>query len=486
MHSTRRASSSQKLPDTYFPPVAGFIVILNDGLLLKNIHPGSKEQSLPSLHVFARIVFWIAVYLVIALSPLALAIFGDRPPARSFWIELGVGLGLVGYAMLGLQFATTSRFRWVTPYFGTDAEVGFHRVAGILAVALVLAHPAVLFLAEPKFLDYLNPWSNLPRAAALTVVLFSLVLLVALSLWRLSFRLNYEWWRLIHGLLAVIVILIGLAHALQVEHYVAGRGKRVAWVGGAIIPLGLWVAARAIKPMRSGKRPWRVVAVRPDCPDVYRLILEPDGHAGIRFEPGQYAWLTIHESPWTLQQHPFSFLSSSEAPDRLEFGIKALGDFTRSIADVPVGTRAYLEGPYGSFSLDPKADRAVFVVGGIGITPVMSILQTCRDRGDRRQFLLINGNPNWEEVPFREELDSLTEDLKLKITHVLTSPTDDWDGKTGYVTPELLDRHLASFACENTQYFTCGPDPMMDVVENALLARGIPQARFVAERFAFV
>src|SRR5690606_12196100 len=117
---------------------------------------------------------------------------------------------------------STSRFGWVAPYFGTDAQIQFHRETGILAVVFVLAHPLLLFVSDPIYLNYLNPWSNLPRAVFLSMATVSLVLLVVLPLWRISFGLSYAWWRITHGGLALLVILVGLAHTLQVGHYVSG------------------------------------------------------------------------------------------------------------------------------------------------------------------------------------------------------------------------------------------------------------------------
>lgn len=436
--------------------------------------------------VLWRVGVWSIVYLAVTALPLGVALLGETPAGRGFLIEFGVGLGLVGFAMLVVQFVTTARFPWVAPYFGSDAKVQFHRETGILAVALVLAHPIVLCLADPRYLAFLNPWVNLPRAVFLSGATVALLLLIALPLWRLSLRLSYEWWRLTHGALAAAVLVVGLAHALQVGHYVAGFGTQAVWVGATILGVGLLVQTRLVRPLRIRRTPYRVVEVQTDCPEVYRLVLAPDGHAGMNFRAGQYAWLTLGETPFTLQQHPFSFLSSEAAPERIEFGIKELGDFTRTIKTVPPRTRAFLEGPYGSFSLDPKAEGAVFVMGGIGITPALSMLRTCRDRQDRRPLLLIYANNLWEEIPFRAEVEALREALNLEIVHVLAEPPDGWVGETGYVTEDLLARQLANMKKLNLQYFVCGPPPMMAVVERGLVAQGVPLSRLFSERFDLV
>jgi predicted ferric reductase len=438
------------------------------------------------LNVSLRIVMWSLIYLLVTLLPLGVAMLRATPAGRGFLIEFGVGRGIIGFAMLVVQFFTTARFQWVAPYFGSDAKVQFHRDTGILAMALLLAHPIVLFLADARYLEFLNSRVNLPRALFLSLATTALILLIVLPLWRLSLRMSYEWWRLTHGLLAVAVVVVGLAHALQVGHYVAGIGKQAVWVVGTGIAVGLWAYTRLVKPLQMRRRPYRVVTVREDSPEVYSLTLEPDGHAGMKYRAGQYAWLTLGETPLTLQQHPFSFISSEATLERIEFGIKDLGDFTGTIKDVPPGTRAFLEGPFGSFMLDPEAEGAVFVMGGIGITPALSMLRTCRDRGDQRPLLLIYANNRWEEIPFRRELEALRAQLDLEIVHVLSEPPEGWKGESGYVTEEMLARHLADRREMDLQYFVCGPPPMMEMVEQGLVAQGVPLSRLYSERFDLV
>lgn len=213
---------------------------------------------------------------------------------------------------------------------------------------------------------------------------------------------------------------------------------------------------------------------------------QPEGPGGMRWRAGQYAWLTIGETPSPVQQQPFSCTSSADAPERLAFGSKALGEFTASIQDVPAGARAFLEGPYGSFMLDPKADGAVFVLGGMGVTPALSMLRTCRARQDRRQLLLIYANHRWEEIPFRQALAALCEQLNLEIVPVVAEPPAGWEGESGYMTEELLARHLAGRQALDLQYFVCGPPPMLEVVEQGVVAQGVPLSRLYSERFDLV
>ena len=157
-------------------------------------------------------------YLLLAAAPMLVAYLGPLPEPRPFWVEFGVGLGFVGMGILGLQFLLTGRFRNVASSVGLDTMLQFHRQVGLIAFGFILAHPAILFATDPTYLAYLDPRVNLPRALALSGVLAVLVLLLVTTLWREQLRMSYEWWRTGHGVLALFVILIGLAHGLQVGH----------------------------------------------------------------------------------------------------------------------------------------------------------------------------------------------------------------------------------------------------------------------------
>lgn len=145
-----------------------------------------------------------------------------------------------------------------------------------------------------------------------------------------------------------------------------------------------------------------------------------------------------------MREHPFSMSSNGDDLERIEFSIKALGDFTNTIKDVPSGTKAFLDGPYGVFTTDRYEDSAGFVLiaGGIGITPMMSMLVTAANRKDERPYLLIYASKKWEDITYREELEQLQQKLDLKVLHVLREPPEDWSGKKGYVDKQLLERYI--------------------------------------------
>jgi predicted ferric reductase len=385
---------------------------------------------------------------------------------------------------MGVQFALTARFRWIAGRVGMDAMIQFHRQAGLVAFGFVLAHPVILILNSRRALAYFDPTVNLPRALSLSTAIICLILIVALSMRRQALRIPYEWWRLTHGVLAAMVLLIGLAHTLMVGRFVSEPWKQGMWILLIGVAVTLLVQTRILKPILSLRRPWRVQSVRRELERLWTVTLAADGHAGTSFAPGQCFWVTIAGSPFSLQQHPFTVASSARDGVRLEFTIKELGDFTSRIGEVKLGSRAWLEGPYGAFDVpsDPEAPL-VMIAGGIGITPFLSIMRTLRDQGARRRGVLIYGAKDLESMAFRGELEECAAATGVALALLPEHPPPGWEGESGFLTPQMLGRLVEPQDEPSSQYFVCGPDPMMDLVESSLLERGVSLARLHSERF---
>lgn len=434
-------------------------------------------------------VFWILVYLALTLAPLLVALAGPRPPGRELWRELSVALGFAGLAMMALQFALTARFKVVKAPYGADIVYFFHRQVSLVTFFLVLAHPLLLFIFAPETIRLLNlleaPW----RARAGVTAVLALVAIVGTSLWRKRLKIEYNRWRIWHGLLATLAVALAMVHVVLVGHYIDTPWKQALWIGYGVFWVGLLLYVRVLKPAWLLLRPYVVEKVIEERGSAWTLALRPLGHQGMKFMPGQFAWLTARSSPFADAEHPFSFSSSAAESGRLAFTIKELGDFTRSIKDLQPGEKVYLDGPFGAFSVDrhPHARGFVFIAGGVGITPMMSMLRTLADRGDRRPLLLIYANKDWEGVIFREEIEALEPRLDLKVVHVLEDPPQGWQGEQGFVTPAILDRYLPPDRRRDVhEIFICGPQPMMDAVEKALVGLGVDLGDFHSERFDLV
>ena len=426
-----------------------------------------------------------AFYLVLVLVPLAVVLTGRVPPSQAgFWWAASMAAGFAGLSMMGAQAALTGRFRRVAALCPTDRIYLFHRYAGIAAALVVLAHPVILVVDEPERLIYLNPFEMPAYIVAGQAAVVALVLLMATSLWRRGLHMPYEAWRIAHDALALVAVVLTVVHIDGVRYYLGHPLKYAAWLGAAAVWIGCVLFARVVRPWQVWRRPYRVTAVQRERGDAWTVSVAPDGHAGLTFRAGQFAWLTIGRSPFTLSDHPFSFSSSPGRTDgQLEFTIKELGDFTRTVGRIQPGTRAFVDGPYGGFTIDlHEAPGYVFIAGGIGIAPLLSMLRALDDRGDTRSHLLLHAGSCSERLTCREAVDGLATRLTLTVVPVLTDAEAGWTGERGYVTEALLDRHVPEDRSAR-HYFVCGPPAMIRAVRGHLVALGVPTTRIHSELF---
>ncbi|REL33014.1 xylene monooxygenase [Rhodohalobacter sp. SW132] len=414
---------------------------------------------------------------------MGIAVAGEIPEFRSFWIEFGVALGFVGLSLFALQFLYSGRFKWIAPRFGKDNIINFHREIGITAFFLVMAHPVILILAQPEFLAYFDPTVNFMRAMALSFVTVAILLITVTSIWRITFKLQYEHWRLIHGVLAIAIVFIGVVHAMQVSHYLEPLWKKIAIAAVMVPAMYLTIHTRLVRPWQNKNRPYTITDVKEEVGNCWTLSIKPVGHEKMDYLPGQFAWITIGPTPFSLQQHPFTFSSSPREPE-IKFTATDDGDFTSTWKDIKPGTKVWLEGPFGSFT--PKDDSHLFLImGGIGITPAMSMLRTMREDNDPRKAILIYANKEWKDVTFKNELEELSKSIDLNVIHVLEEPPDGWDGESGLVSKDLIEKYLPDMPNE-FMYYLCGPEPMMDIAGIALYDLNIKWKRIYMERFQIV
>jgi predicted ferric reductase len=427
--------------------------------------------------------FWVAVYLALVLAPLGVLLVGGTPAKGGFWWDVAIACGFAGLAMMAAQFVLTARLRTAAAPFGIDVIYYFHRYVAYVLFAVVLVH-AVLILA----LDPAQLWlARLPPTPAILagIVSFSLLLLlVGSSAWRKRLRIPYDAWRRAHLVLAIAAVSFGFAHMRVIDYYSSAPAVGVLW---ALIAVGLiaivaWV--RVIRPAVLLRSRYRIADLRAELGDAWTLTLAPDGHGGFAFAPGQFAWFSLGHSPFTMREHPFSFAGPPRPGGELEITVKAIGDFTRTIGQLAPGTRAYVDGPYGSFSIDryPAAAGYVFIAGGIGVAPMLGMLSALADRGDTRRHLLLTAHSRWDRIPRRDEIAALEERLDLGVVHALEEPPADWPGERGWITRELLDRYLPP-ARERCEYFICGPRAMAQAMERFLHDLGIPPSRVHTELF---
>ncbi|MDD7971350.1 ferric reductase-like transmembrane domain-containing protein [Roseinatronobacter alkalisoli] len=434
----------------------------------------------------AGAVFGLGI-LALGLPFAAILLMGEAVPSGGPSWDFSMGLGFGALAMVTLQFALTGRLRWITHPFGADIVYLAHRYLSWGALVLMGAHFALLYVFHEPALGQLNPLEARWELTAGRVALVCFAGLVITSQWRGALRLPYEWWRRLHLALAIIGFLAAIAHVLGVGNLADTPQKRVVWLGATLGWAGILLFTRLIRPWWQSRNPWRVIANHDEGGGVHRLELAPEGQALKRWKPGQFAWLKVERSPYALTEHPFTISAAPEHGPNLSFSIKALGDHSATLAQTQIGARAYVDGPYGAFSVDrmARAKGFVMIAGGVGITPILSNLHALDARDDPRPVILIYANPIWDKVAFRDELEVLRRRLNLTLVHVLEDPPDDWDGESGHIDFDMLTRQLAADTRE-WPHLLCGPGPMLAALRRDLHRLGVRERHIDYEIFELV
>lgn len=433
---------------------------------------------------------WIAGYLLLAAAPLLLAAAlgsGGRPGLQ----ELGSAVAMVGFAGLLLEFLLSGRFRVLTNPVGMDALMRFHQFSGHVVLVLLLAHPLLyaLFPVQTGLIDgrIVEPTGG-GLVAAITGFLawFGLLALVFTAVFHDQMALDYERWRLGHGLGAAAVALLGLAHTLAAGGAASAPGVQAFWVGGVVIALASLLHVHGLKPWLKRRHPWRVTRVTRLAPKIHELVIEPDGHAGLDFRAGQFVWLRIANSPWGIREHPFSIASAPGDGPALRFVIKENGDYTGTIGSIEPGARAWVDGPYGRFGrLDDDARGLVFLAGGVGLAPILGLLRDRLHHGDRRPMRLIHACRWRRDLVLEQELAELQQRLELEVVRVVDEDDRPADAVPGPLDRERLERTLPPVERDAIACAICAPPGMIDAMETALVELGIPQRRIASERFRY-
>jgi predicted ferric reductase len=442
---------------------------------------------------------WATAFLAVLLAPVVLAplLYGPQVGGGATLLSgLSVGIGLLATSMLVCAVVLPSRLRSLTRTFGIDGVLGIHRFVGLAVTLLVGLHIVLVVLANPANLALFNVMSAPNRARAATGATVALGALIALTMLRRRLQHRYEVWRWVHLALAGSALVLSALHIWWLNHLVRNPSMRAMFVIlalGVLAVLGyrwLWL------PVFGAGREYMVRELRPESATVSTLVLEPrrDARNGLRrgyrtleFAPGQFAWIRLSPSVRS-QEHPFTIASSAHLGLWTEFTIRHSGDFTNEIRLLRPGDSVWVDGPHGAFTLDLRRTTGlVMIAGGVGITPMMSMLRTLAHRRDQRPHRLLMVAGTVEELLFRAEIRQLAQRLDLTVVELLRRPPPSWTGPTGAIDEELLTKVLpGKFRRNQLDYYLCGPPAMVADVLTVLDGLDVPHPRIHTEQFDMV
>jgi ferredoxin-NADP reductase len=210
----------------------------------------------------------------------------------------------------------------------------------------------------------------------------------------------------------------------------------------------------------------------------FRFARSPD----FFYSPGQWMIITIPSGAGQLTKH-FTISSSPTETEFLEFTKKITEhEFSVALDVLESGDTAIIDGPYGEFTFVGEFPKVGMVTGGIGITPLRSMIRYCADRNVLTDITLLFGNRNEQSIVFYDELSELARaNPGLKVVHCLSRPDDPWKGRRGHVDRAAITEEIPDYL--ERVFFVCGPPALVDGLTGALRALQVPASHVKIEHF---
>ncbi|KTD71758.1 oxidoreductase, FAD-binding protein [Legionella steelei] len=233
----------------------------------------------------------------------------------------------------------------------------------------------------------------------------------------------------------------------------------------------------------------RTTAIFDETPNVKTFrLMEPNlGQIPFTFLPGQYATITSVINGQKIRRC-YTISSSPTQHDYIELTVKReqYGVESRHLHDhINTGDLLEVSAPAGEFFFTGKeANGIVLIAGGVGITPMMSVLRYLTDRSYPKDIHLLYAANSPTDIIFREECTHLARRHPNVSVDVIVQTTNgaDWTGPVGFITPDFIEKAIPDIV--HHRIHLCGPVPMMDAVKAALLQLKIPSEQVKTEHFA--
>ncbi len=402
--------------------------------------------------------------------------------------SLGIVAGLVGTNFVLVMLVLAARIPLLDRTIGHDRAVALHRRLGKPALYLLLGHAGLLLIGY-GLTEGLNPVAEIGSIWAIGdmplafIGLGLMVLVVVTSLIAVRRKLSYEVWHIIH-LLSYVSVAVAIPHQLSVGGVLAeGTLQRVYWIALYVVAFAGILTFRFVEPLVASLRHGlRVAKISEVGPGVAAIHLSGRSLRALGSEGGQfYIWRFWTPRTW-WHSHPIS-LSAMPTDSAVRITVRDLGRGSREISRVPVGTRVWIEGPYGLFTDRARtAPKLAIVAAGIGVTPIRAFLENATIAPGEATVLLRASDEDeayhWDEIRQLAAAKGITLYTMLgRRSPVGARWMADADVRRGVtmrsVFPDLLRSDL----------YLCGPTPWLDLVEADANALGIPEQQLHSERF---
>lgn len=430
----------------------------------------------------AHALIW-GLVLMVGLWCLVVMTSADRASLAALLGYAGRVAGILGLLMLLLAGVLSARIPGVDRYFGGLTKLWkTHHLLGAGSLLALMLHPWLLALESASIsvdaatASLLPSFTHWPIWAGWASLLLMMVFLA--PSFHFFGRPDYSRWKILHALAGPAIIL-ALLHAWQFGRVLPPQAQRLLWGVLAILAVGA-VAWRLVFSRRIGRLRYQVDGVVAVANNLVELTLSPVGRRQLRYEAGQFVYLTPYDPALSAgygEEHPYT-LSSAPHESGLRIAIKALGDASHAIQTIAPGSRVDIEGPYGRFFPPTLTGPEVWIAGGIGITPFLARARHLLQQGRAVDVCLVYCVQDEARARFADELQLIAEQLGgfQFIPHYFY--------RYGPLDGEFLAEHCPDLSARTA--FICGPASLDHLARQVLASAGVSRSAIHTEEFELV
>lgn len=383
-------------------------------------------------------------------------------------------LGYFGLGMLLWQFMLGSKAFFTTIFHDPAPVWRIHSLLGKYGTLLIFAHPLFILLSYSENILYLfipDVSSQFESHVTLGRIAFYILLMIWLSSAVLRGKIAHRPWKYMHYF-AYISLPFALLHVPGIGTNFNGYLPAQLYFYSIVILLCFALLMRIGAWLNIDRAKYHISQLSVQNNNVLTVTLSPSSDTHIVPQAGQYVYVKLGI---VSEDHPFSVVHYNKATGDITLACRIMGSFTRVFSELKTGQSVFVAGPYGTFTAEielPGNKPAIFIAGGIGITPFIAHIMA----GRCEHLFYANRSP--ETSVFST---TLAQKLGENMTTVYSEkPTGD--RRDTHITAEIITQKVVDPSLYD--YYICGPELMMKNAESILVSLGVPSSQIRLEKFS--
>lgn len=406
--------------------------------------------------------------------------------------SLGMITGITGFIFLVISLILATRIRYIDRLFGHDKVMIFHGYLALTGIIFIIIHYFIKDSESPVFSIQLMSGQTALIGYGV-IMITTLLIMVPNVLHKLKIindfrlfinkklKLDYDILKIFHNLTFLITIIAGVHIILaNSTRYYPLRLSVITSL--LIITIIFYIYMKFIRYFINKSKQFRITSVSKMSSSIVEITMASKKNRILKHESGQFAFFKFIIDKRANSEHPFT-ISSCPNHELIKITVKNLGNFTKKLQYINIGEMVIIDGPYGTFSQKNNKNNQIFIAGGIGITPFVSMIREAEKKGFSVKTTLYWGGVKKSDLIYDDYFRKTAESLNNFNYHpYISEENPNWKGRTGHIN--ILDIiEDEGDITKNTYFYLCGPPGMKKALKKQLKQHKVKNKNIFKEDF---